>query len=148
MTAMYSAQVRTVGESMARSMTDVHAFKIFMDEPESLGGKNAAPSPLDFILAAHAGCLNYMTHFIANEMGIEIEGTEIALGGSLDPAKFAGTNRDVRAGYQSIDAEIQVRSSASPEQLAALLAEVQARCPVSDNIANPTPVNLSMSAMD
>ena len=59
MTAMYSAQVRTVGESMARSMTDVHAFKIFMDEPESLGGKNAAPSPLDFILAAHAGCLNY-----------------------------------------------------------------------------------------
>ena len=32
MTAMYSAQVRTVGESMARSMTDVHAFKIFMDE--------------------------------------------------------------------------------------------------------------------
>ena len=69
MTAMYSAQVRTVGESMARSMTDVHAFKIFMDEPESLGGKNAAPSPLDFILAAHAGCLNYMTHFIANGCG-------------------------------------------------------------------------------
>ena len=110
MTAMYSAQVRTVGESMARSMTDVHAFKIFMDEPEALGGKNAAPSPLDFILAAHAGCLNYMTHFIANEMGIEIEGTEITLGGSLDPAKFAGTNRDVRAGYQSIDADIRVRS--------------------------------------
>ena len=89
-----------------------------------------------------------MTHFIANEMGIEIEGTEITLGGSLDPAKFAGTDRNVRAGYQSIDAEIQVRSSASPERLAALLAEVQARCPVSDNIANATPVNLSISAMD
>lgn len=148
MTEMYSAQVRTVGESMARSMTDVHAFKIFMDEPESLGGKNAAPSPLDFILAAHAACLNYMTHFIANEMGIEVKGTEITLGGSLDPAKFAGTDRNVRAGYQSIDAEIRVRSSASPEQLAALLAEVRARCPVSDNISNATPVNLSMSGMD
>ncbi|RKH70805.1 hypothetical protein D7X96_10465 [Corallococcus interemptor] len=52
---MYTGQVRTVGESMARSTTEAQAFKIFMDEPVELGGQNGAPSPLDFILAAHAG---------------------------------------------------------------------------------------------
>jgi uncharacterized OsmC-like protein len=55
MSQLYKGTIKTIGESMARSTTDAHAFKIFMDEPEELGGKNGAPSPLDFILAAHGG---------------------------------------------------------------------------------------------
>jgi uncharacterized OsmC-like protein len=102
---------------------------------------------LDFILAAHAGCLNYMTFFIAQELGIEVQGTEVTVGGSLDPAKFAGTNRQVRAGYQSLDVSIGVKTSASAEQIAKLLAEVEARCPVSDNLANPTPVRIQMQRL-
>jgi uncharacterized OsmC-like protein len=143
---LYTGEVRTTGESMARSTTEVHAFKIFMDEPEALGGRNGAPGPLDFILAAHAGCLSYMTFFVAKEMGIPVSGTEITVRGSLDPAKFAGTDRNVRAGYQSLQVEIRVKSSASPEQLARLQSEVEARCPVSDNLANPTPVHITMKA--
>jgi uncharacterized OsmC-like protein len=129
---------------MARSTTEAGAFKIFMDEPVELGGRNGAPSPLDFILAAHAGCLNYMTFFIAKELGIPVSGTEITVRGSLDPAKFAGTDRSVRAGYQSLEVTIHVKSTANADQLAKLKSEVEARCPVSDNLANPTPVNISL----
>jgi uncharacterized OsmC-like protein len=143
---LYTAEVRTVGESMARSTTDVHAFKIFMDEPPELGGKNGAPSPLDFILAAHAGCLNYMTFFIAKELGIPVSGTEITVKGSLDPAKFAGTDRTVRAGYQSLEVTIHIKSTANADQIARLKSEVEARCPVSDNLAHPTPVHITMKA--
>jgi len=42
--------------------------------------------------------------------------------------------------------EIHVKSSASPEQIAKLKSEVEARCPVSDNLANPTPVHITMKA--
>ena len=49
---MYTAKVKTTGESMARSTTDVRSFKIFMDEPPALGGLDGAPSPLEYILAA------------------------------------------------------------------------------------------------
>jgi uncharacterized OsmC-like protein len=146
MANLYTGEVRTVGESMARSTTEVHAFKIFMDEPQELGGRNGAPSPLDFILAAHAGCLNYMTFFIAKELGIPVSGTEITVKGSLDPAKFAGTDRSGRAGYQSLEVQIHVKSTASAEQIAKLKSEVEARCPVSDNLANPTPVHITMKA--
>ncbi|RKG98448.1 OsmC family peroxiredoxin, partial [Corallococcus sp. CA047B] len=138
---LYTGQVRTVGESMARSTTEAQAFRIFMDEPVELGGSNGAPSPLDFILAAHAGCLNYMTFFIARELGIPVTGTDITVKGSLDPAKFAGTHRDIRAGYQSLTATIHVRGGATPEQLTRLLTEVETRCPVSDNLAHPTPIH-------
>ncbi len=147
MSQLYKGTIKTVGESMARSTTDTHAFKIFMDEPEELGGKNGAPSPLDFILAAHGGCLNFMTFYIANEMGITIEGTEISVTGKLDPGKFSGENPDVRAGYQSLEATINVKSSANEEEIDKLRAAVEARCPVSDNIANATPVFISMKSI-
>jgi uncharacterized OsmC-like protein len=145
---LYTGEVRTQGESMARSTTEAQAFKIFMDEPVELGGRNGAPSPLDFILAAHAGCLNYMTFFIAKELGIPVSGTDITVRGSLDPAKFAGTDRSVRAGYQSLEVTINVKSTANADQIAKLKSEVEARCPVSDNLAHPTPIHITMKVSE
>lgn len=143
---MYTARIKTHGESMARSVTDVRAFKIFMDEPPELGGLDGAPSPLEVILAAHGGCLSYMTFFIGKELGIEVKGTEIEVEASLDPGKFAGTNRAVRAGYQAVNVTIKVQADASAEQLEKLRQEVEARCPVSDNIGSATPVNIVIAA--
>jgi|GEM_PF-116668 len=141
---MYTARIKTTADSMARSTTEVRQFKIFADEPPELGGRDGAPSPLDYILIAHGTCLNYMTFFIAKELGIQVRSTEIGIQASLDPAKFAGTDRSVRAGYQAFNVTIKVDADASPEQLAKLRDEVEARCPVSDNIANATPVNIAM----
>ncbi|MBL0694996.1 OsmC family protein [Comamonas sp. JC664] len=143
---LYTGEVRTVGESMARSTTDAGPFKIFMDEPVELGGRNGAPSPLDFILAAHAGCLNYMTFFIARELGIPVTRTDITVRGSLDPATFAGKGTSARAGYQSLEVTLLVETTANADQLAQLKREVEARCPVSDNLARATPVHLTMKA--
>lgn len=143
---MYTAKIKTVGESMARSTTEARSFKIFMDEPPSLGGLDGAASPLEFILAAHGGCLSYMTFYIGKELGIDVQGTEVEVQAALDPGKFAGTNREVRAGYQAVDVTIKVHADASPEQLRRLREEVEARCPVSDNISRPTPVNITVAA--
>jgi uncharacterized OsmC-like protein len=142
---MYTARIKTAADTMARSTTDVRQFKIFADEPPELGGRDGAPSPLDYILVAHGTCLNYMTFFIARELGIQVRSTEIEIEAALDPAKFAGTDRSVRAGYQAFNVTIKVDADASPEQLAKLRDEVEARCPVSDNIANATPVNIAMN---
>jgi uncharacterized OsmC-like protein len=143
---MYTASIKTVGESMARSTTEARSFKIFMDEPPELGGQDGAPSPLELILAAHGGCLSYMTFYIGKELGIDVKGTEVEVTGSLNPAKFAGKNRSVRAGYQAINVTIKVHADASPEELQRLKEEVETRCPVSDNLANATPVNITVAA--
>lgn len=142
---MYTARIKTFGESMARSTTEVRSFKIFMDEPPELGGRDGAPSPLEFILAAHGGCLSYMTFYIGKELGIEVRGTQVEVKASLDPAKFAGTDRSVRAGYQAVEVAIGVDADATPEQLETLRREVEARCPVSDNIGNATPVHIALA---
>lgn len=144
---MYTAEIKTFGESMARSTTEARNFKIFMDEPPELGGKDGAASPLEMILAAHGGCLSYMTFFIGKELGIHVKGTEVSVKASLNPAKFAGTDRTVRAGYQAIHVEIKIDADATEEQLEKLRSEVEARCPVSDNIANPTPVHIALTTI-
>lgn len=79
-------------------------------------------------------------------MGIEVRGTEVSVKASLDPAKFAGTDRSVRAGYQGIHVTIKVDADATPEQLEKLRSEVESRCPVSDNITHPTPVHVNLLA--
>lgn len=143
---MYTARIKTHGDSMARSMTDVRNFKVFADEPPELGGRDGAPSPLEYILVAHGTCLNYMTFFIAKELGIQVNSTEIEVEAALDPAKLAGTDRSVRAGYQTVKVNIKVDADATPDQLARLREEVEARCPVSDNITNATPVSIGLVA--
>ena len=143
---MYTASIKTHGDSMARSTTDVRSFKVFADEPPELGGLDGAPSPLEYILVAHGTCLNYMTFFIARELGIQVNSTEIEVEAALDPARFAGTDRSARAGYQSVKVNIKVDTDATPDQLAKLREEVEARCPVSDNITNATPVSISFAA--
>ena len=42
--------------------------------------------------------------------------------------------------------QIKVDADATPDQLARLREEVEARCPVSDNITNATPVSIEMVA--
>jgi uncharacterized OsmC-like protein len=50
-----------------------------------------------------------------------------------------------RAGYQEIEVQICVTSTASDEEIATLKTAVEQRCPVSDNLTHATPVNISMT---
>jgi uncharacterized OsmC-like protein len=141
----YTGTVRTYGTSMANSTTKVGKFEIFMDEPEVFGGNDSAPGPLDFLLAAHGGCINFMTFFIAKEMNIPIEAAEIKIQGKLDTSKFAGKDMTPRAGYQDIAVTIKVTTSAPEADIERLRKAVEDRCPVSDNITHATPVSITMS---
>ena len=137
---LYEVKASITSESMARSLAEIRNFKIQMDEPKSLGGTDRAPNPLDLFLAAHGRCLNYMSHYIAKEMGIVIKDLQIDLEAALDPAKFSGLSTAPRAGYQSIKVTFKIGADATSEQLDRLLTAVKNRCPVSDNISNVTPI--------
>lgn len=119
-------------------------FEIVIDEPENLGGTDAGPNPVEYILAGYAGCINVMGHIIAKEQGIELNGMEINLEGDLDPDKLFGKPTDARAGYQEIRLQVKPDSSATQEQLKKWIDEVESRCPVNDNLANTTPVKVEV----
>ncbi len=81
---------------------------------------------------------------VANEMGIKIESFKIRLSGDLNPLKFMGKPSPDRAGFKNITLEIDVKSDASKEKLEEWLKTIEERCPVSDNLRNPTPVHITL----
>lgn len=132
-------------ESPAKTVANAGEFKIIIDEPTDLGGTNEGPNPVQYVLAALCGCLNVVGHMIAREMGFTIRGLEFEAEGDIDPAKLYGKSGGKRAGYEEIRINIKVDSDADEDILAEWLEKVDERCPVSDNLANATPVVLSQT---
>ncbi|WP_144798320.1 OsmC family protein [Halorubrum depositum] len=138
--------VSAESESETKTVVEAREFAFVVDEPSSLGGTNDGPNPVEYLIGAWAGCLNVVVHTVGEERGIDLENVSIDIEGDLDPRKFLGIDEDPRAGYQEIDVRIEVESDADEEALEALAAEVEQRCPVGDNIENPTPTNVAIEA--
>ncbi|WP_430868730.1 OsmC family protein [Demequina aurantiaca] len=117
-------------------------FEWLVDEPQSLGGGNSGPNPVEYVLGALLGCLNVMVHLVAKERGVTLTSFTATAKGELDPAKFAGTNMDERAGYESIEVDIVVEGDADAAELEEIAKIAESRCPVSDNLQNVTPVSI------
>ncbi|ELZ93051.1 OsmC family protein [Haloferax sulfurifontis] len=129
--------------SPTETRVSVRDFEFVVDEPESLGGANAGPNPVEYVLGALAGCLNVTAHVVAREMDLDVRDLEIAIEGDLDPAKFMGKRDDARAGYEEIRVAVTADVDADAETIGAWLSAVEARCPVSDNLSTATPLALS-----
>ncbi|SEP24962.1 Uncharacterized OsmC-related protein [Halogranum amylolyticum] len=136
--------VSAESESETKTVVEAREFEFVVDEPPSLGGTNDGPNPVEYLIGAWAGCLNVVVHTVGEERGIDLERVKIAIEGDLDPRKFLGIDEDVRAGYQEINVRIEVESDADEEALEALRGEVEERCPVGDNIDNPTPTDVAI----
>ena len=122
----------------------VRQFSIAVDEPENFGGKDSAPTPVEYILAGYAGCLNVVVNLIAKEMNIAIQHFKINITGDINPDKLLGISEKERAGFKSLNIQLDIKSDASKEMSQKLLNQVKERCPVNDNLTNTTPVNYSI----
>ncbi|MCA1781923.1 MAG: OsmC family protein [Intrasporangiaceae bacterium] len=119
-------------------------FEWLVDEPPSLGGKDTGPNPVEYVLGALLGCLNVTVHLVAKERGVTLSSFSATARGDLDPAKFMGRSTDARAGYSAIEVSIEVEGDADSTTLDDIAKVAEARCPVSDNLANDTPVTINI----
>lgn len=142
--ALATFRVKAASENPTKTVVKARGFEIIVDEPKNLQGTDHGPNPVEYVLAALAGCLNVVGHVVAQEMNFTLRGLTLELSGSLDPAKFMGQDTPSRAGYQSIEVKIKPDCEASPEQLKLWLETIEKRCPVSDNISNTTPVTINL----
>ena len=116
-------------------------FTIAVDEPETLGGKDSFPNPVEYILAGYAGCLNVVLNLVAKEKNIQLNDIKINVDGDINPAKFLGFSEKERAGFQFLNVYIDIDSPSSDQEIDELIHVVKERCPVNDNLSHPTPIN-------
>jgi uncharacterized OsmC-like protein len=131
-------------ENPTQTTVEARGFELTVDEPEDMGGTNEGPNPLEYLLAAQAGCLNVTGQQIADEMDIAIEDFELAIEGDFNEAAFAGEDDD-RTGLQDIEVTMEVNADADEDTIETWAERVEERCPVSDNIKNDTAVGVSVN---
>jgi uncharacterized OsmC-like protein len=138
-------RVKAHSENPTKTVVKARTFKMIIDEPTDLGGTNDGPNPVEYVLAALSGCLNVMCHIVAQEMNIKLKGVEIKISGALNPEKLFGKETENRAGYKSIHVEIKPDTDTDKDTLQKWIQTVETRCPVSDNLTNPTPVHIALA---
>ncbi|PKP40366.1 MAG: osmotically inducible protein C [Bacteroidetes bacterium HGW-Bacteroidetes-13] len=134
------------GQSLSQTQLNARTrdFNILVDEPESFGGRNEAPSPVEYILAGLAGCINVVAHLVADELQIKVSNLCIDVSGTLNTDKLLGKFTLERAGFLSIFVNIKAVTDASDEKLTKWLSIIETRCPVKDTLGASTPISLSL----
>ncbi|MFT3795143.1 OsmC family protein [Flavobacterium sp.] len=103
------------------------------------------PSPIEYILAGFAGCINAVGKLVAKELDIDLQSLQVEISADLDTDKYNGIPTHNRAGFNHIGVVVKPTSDASPEKLQDWLRQVEYRCPVQDNLINPTPVSVTIA---
>lgn len=117
-----------------------HVFVI--DQAETMGGKNEGPNPMEFVLAALAGCMVTVGKIIAMQERLPIVGLDVKVEADLDVSVLMG-KAEGSAGMSGIKATIHVDApQLSREEIETFVQKIEKRCPVTDNLKNPTPISV------
>ena len=103
-----------------------------------------APSPIEYILAGYAGCIHAVGTLVAKELNLDLKSLKIEISGEINVDKFLGNPTADRAGFKSIEVLVKPTAEATTEELQNWLKIVESRCPVYDNLINPTPIQVSL----
>ncbi|TVR92054.1 MAG: OsmC family peroxiredoxin [Spirochaetaceae bacterium] len=116
--------------------------RLVVDEPEKLGGTDAGPNPLEYMLAALAGCINVTGHLVAKELGFEIRELSMDIMGELNPARFMGRPTEDRSGFTLVKVEVRLEADIGEETRQNWIESVESRCPISDTMGAGTSIEV------
>ncbi len=108
-------------------------FVIRTDQPESSGGANSAPSPLDLFLASLGTCTGYYVLAFCQKRQVATEGVSLALWATRDEAAHRITAIEVR---------IRLPQSFPAEYVDACV-RAAGQCAVKAHLESPPPVSVS-----
>jgi putative redox protein len=117
---------------------------MYVDQTKAGGGTDAGATPLEYFFASLAGCIGTVARIIANQKRIKLNGMDIKVEGAFDLETLLGKSKENRAGFAGIKVTVAIDSDMSKEEKDAFVHEVESRCPISDNIANITPVEIEV----
>jgi putative redox protein len=122
-----------------RTTANIRDFALTVDEPPIIGGTDTGPTPVELVLAGLGTCQEIVYATYARILGIPIDAVSVHAEGRVDLRGFFGV-ADVPAGFQDVTFAVEIDSPAPSEDVARLVAEVNAHCPVLDILRQPVQV--------
>jgi len=121
------------------------AFVLEGDHPNVFASEDHAPTPVETVLAALAGCLTAGVAAVAQNRGIQLKSVKATVEGDHDILGILGGDPEVRNGFNDVRVTFDIDADASKEEIAALVAQSQKRSAVFDALTNPTNVTVSVA---
>jgi len=115
------------------------------DEPPVILGDNRGVNPVEYALAAVAGCVTTTFVVNASARGIKVRSVRARLEGDLDLRGMLNLDPTVRNGYEQIRMKFDIDADAPREEIEELLRYAKNRSPVFDVITNPVPVEVTLA---
>ena len=119
-----------------------HPFVI--DQPKASGGTDEGPNPLEVFLASLPGCISALARIIATQRKIELRGVEVIVEGDIDKDFLLGLTTKGQAGFTEIRTCVKVDADMTEVEKNSYLKEIELRCPISDNMANKSTVEIEI----
>ena len=129
-----SSELRTITASGQRNgpmktSINVRNFNFIIDEPEKLGGKDEAPTPMEYVTGALGGCFNVTIEMITREFDFAVSDLSINCSGSVDRRGLFGT-ADVSPHFQNVEVDIKIKSNIPANKRKLFQTTCLKRCPV------------------
>ena len=144
---MPAKKVRVEVKQGAGFRTECKAGKhtVIIDQPPPSGGTDTGPTPLDVQLMALGGCIAAIGRIIAIQRKLALQGIEIMLEGEIDTDGLLGKPSDKRVGFSAITARVKIDANMSAVEKEKFLHDIDAHCPISENLQNATPVTVTLA---
>jgi len=142
--AVKSVKVQGVQDDSFRMEVTAGNHVVVIDQPGAMGGMDEGPNPLEYFLISLAGCIGAIGRIIANQRKMEVRGFRIEVSGELNTDNLLGIKSEERAGFSRIDVTVNIDTEMTREEKLSYLSEIDARCPISDNICNPSEVRFKL----
>jgi uncharacterized OsmC-like protein len=140
----YSRQTIEHFDGLGAEQTHKQTFVLEGDHPEVFASEDRAPTPVETVLAALAGCLTAGVAAIAQHRGIQLRSVKATVSGQHNILGILGGDPEVRNGFKDVNVHFDIDADATPEEIAGLVAQSQKRSAVFDALTNPTPVKVSV----
>ncbi len=115
-------------------------WTLVVDEPEALGGADAAPNPLQMALVALCSCQAITYRLWAEKKGITLDDVEVSVRGTTDIRGLLGVSGAARPGFTGVSIDVRISGPEDRDTYEELRRTVDAHCPVFDVFAAPLTV--------
>lgn len=133
-----TVQAQSTWQGNMRVEGQAQNHTLIVDQPAGMGGVDAGPNPLEYLLVALGSCLGTVAAIIAKQERIKLEGFSVEIEGDYDLDFLMGKTQDGDGGFLEIRQSVSIDADLDDQEKAAFFEKVHSRCPVTGSLLKET----------
>jgi uncharacterized OsmC-like protein len=130
-----------LGEEQEHSST----FTFDADHPLQFSSEDNGATPVEILLVALGACLTGGIASVAQLREIQLRSVKATIAGEHDILGILGADPEVPNRFKSIKVHYDIDADATPDEIAAVVAQSQKRSAVYDSLTNPVAVTVEVN---